>query len=291
MKVIQTVSDMSAETTRLRREGKRIAFVPTMGNLHEGHLSLMRMAQPLADVLVISIFVNPLQFEPGSDFEAYPRTFQEDLKKCESVGVDIVFAPTESDLYPEGFQTTVEVTEISKGLCGDFRPGHFKGVATVVLKLFNIVKPDVAVFGEKDYQQLCVIRRMVKDLNLDIQIVGHATVREADGLAMSSRNQYLSAEERKRAALLYKSLKEAKDLFDQGERRAQRLIAMVQDGLARQPGISVEYVSIRDRDTLKPLNILHRPAVMALAVHIGQTRLIDNIFLGESENPPRPLRQ
>ncbi len=280
MQVIKTVSDMSAESVRLHREGKRIAFVPTMGNLHEGHLSLMRMARPLADVLAVSIFVNPLQFEPGSDFDAYPRTFQEDLKKCEPVGVDLVFAPMESDLYPEGFQTTVEVAEISKGLCGDFRPGHFKGVATVVLKLFNIVKPDVAVFGEKDYQQLCVIRRMVKDLNLDVQIVGHPTVREPDGLAMSSRNQYLSPDERKRATLLYKFLKEARNLFDRGERRAQRLIATVQNGLARDPHISVEYVSIRDRDTLKPLDTLDRPAVMALAVHIGKTRLIDNIFLG-----------
>jgi pantoate--beta-alanine ligase len=283
MKVIKAVAEMSAEAERLRREGKRISFVPTMGNLHEGHLSLMRMAKPMADVLVISIFVNPLQFEPGSDFNAYPRTFQEDLEKCEPVGVDIVFAPLESDLYPEEFQTTVEVKEISKGLCGDFRPGHFKGVATVVLKLFNIVKPNVAVFGEKDYQQLCVIRRMVRDLNLDIQIVGHPTVREADGLAMSSRNQYLSPDERKRATLLCKFLKEAKNLFDHGERRAQRLIATVQNGLAKDPRISVEYVSIRDRDTLKPLDTLDRPAVMALAVHIGETRLIDNIFLGKTQ--------
>jgi len=281
MKVIKTVAEMSAEATRLRNEGKRISFVPTMGNLHEGHLSLMRMAKPLADVLVVSIFVNPLQFEPGSDFNAYPRTFQEDLEKCEPVGVDIVFAPTESDLYPEGFQTTVEVKELSKGLCGDFRPGHFKGVATVVLKLFNIVRPHVAVFGEKDYQQLCVIRRMVKDLNLDIEIVGHPTVRETDGLAMSSRNQYLSPDERKRAALIYKFLLEAKNLFEHGERRAQRLIATVQNGLARDPRISVEYVSIRDLDTLKPLDTLDRPSVMALAVHIGKTRLIDNIFLGK----------
>jgi len=283
MKVIKTVAEMSAEATRLRNEGKRISFVPTMGNLHEGHLSLMRMAKPLADVLVVSIFVNPLQFEPGSDFNAYPRTFQEDLEKCEPVGVDIVFAPTESDLYPEGFQTTVEVKELSKGLCGDFRPGHFKGVATVVLKLFNIVKPHVAVFGEKDYQQLCVIRRMVKDLNLDIEIVGHPTVREADGLAMSSRNQYLSPDERKRATLIYKFLLEAKNLFEHGERRGQRLIATVQNGLARDPRISVEYVSIRDLDTLKPLDTLDRPAVMALAVHIGKTRLIDNIFLGKAQ--------
>ncbi len=283
MKVIKTVAEMSAEATRLRNEGKRISFVPTMGNLHEGHLSLMRMAKPLADVLVVSIFVNPLQFEPGSDFNAYPRTFQEDLEKCEPVGVDIVFAPTESDLYPEGFQTTVEVKELSKGLCGDFRPGHFKGVATVVLKLFNIVRPHVAVFGEKDYQQLCVIRRMVKDLNLDIEIVGHPTVRETDGLAMSSRNQYLSPDERKRAALIYKFLLEAKNLFEHGERRAQRLIATVQNGLARDPRISVEYVSIRDLDTLKPLDTLDRPAVMALAVHIGKTRLIDNIFLGKAQ--------
>ncbi len=280
MKVIKSVSDMSAEAARLREEGKRISFVPTMGNLHEGHLSLMRTAKPLADVLVISIFVNPLQFEQGSDFDAYPRTFQDDLEKCESVGVDIVFAPTESDLYPEGFQTTVEITEVSKGLCGDFRPGHFKGVATVVLKLFNIVKPNVAVFGEKDFQQLCVIQRMVKDLNLDVEIIGHPTVREPDGLAMSSRNQYLSPDERRRAALLYRFLKQAREKFEKGEKRAQRLIAEVQNGLSRDPRISVEYVSIRDRVTLKPLDTIDRPAVLALAVHIGKTRLIDNIFLG-----------
>ena len=281
MQVIKTVSEMSAEASRLRKEGKRIAFVPTMGNLHEGHLSLMRMARPLADILVISIFVNPLQFEPGSDFNGYPRTFAEDLKKSEDVGVDIVFAPTESDLYPEGFQTTVEVTKVSKGLCGDFRPGHFKGVATVVLKLFNIVKPHVAVFGEKDFQQLCVIRRMVKDLNLDVEIVGHPTVREADGLAMSSRNQYLSPDERKRATLLYKFLKKARERFEKGEKRTQRLIAEVQNGLSRDPRISIEYVSIRDRETLEPVEkTIDRPAVMALAVHIGKTRLIDNVFLG-----------
>ncbi len=280
MKVIKSVSDMSAEAACLREEGKRISFVPTMGNLHEGHLSLMRMAKPRGDVLVTSIFVNPLQFEPGSDFDAYPRTFQDDLEKCKAVGVDIVFAPTESDLYPERFQTTVEVTEVSKGLCGDFRPGHFKGVATIVLKLFNIVKPHVAVFGEKDFQQLCVIRRMVEDLNLDVQIIGHPTVREPDGLAMSSRNQYLSPDERKRATLLYRFLKQAQEKFEKGEKRAQRLIAEVQNGLSRDPRISLEYVSIRDRDTLKPLDTIDRPAVLALAVHIGKTRLIDNIFLG-----------
>lgn len=280
MQVIKTVPEMSAEAARLRREGKRISFVPTMGNLHEGHLSLMRMARSLADVLVVSIFVNPLQFEPGSDFDTYPRTFEEDLKKSEPVGVDIVFAPTESDLYAEGFQTTVEVGEVSKGLCGDFRPGHFKGVATVVLKLFNIVRPHVAIFGEKDYQQLVIIKRMVKDLNLSIEIRGHPTVREKDGLAMSSRNQYLSPEERRRATRLYRFLKLAKERYGKGERKAAPLIGMVKEGLMEDPGIKVEYVSIHDLETLKPVDDIVRPAVMALAVHIGKTRLIDNIFLG-----------
>jgi len=280
MQVIKSVHDMAEEATRLRQAGKRIAFVPTMGNLHEGHLSLMRAAKPQADTLVISIFVNPMQFEPGSDFDAYPRTFREDLKKSEAAGVDIVFAPAEADLYPEGFQTAVAVSEVSKGLCGDFRPGHFRGVATVVLKLFNIVKPHVAVFGEKDFQQLIVIRQMVKDLNLDVAVKGHATVREADGLAMSSRNQYLAPAERQRAALLYKYLQQAKTRFEKGEHRAQALVAGVQSGLASNPGIALEYVSIRDRNTLNPLETVDRPAVMALAVHIGATRLIDNIFLG-----------
>jgi len=281
MQVIKSVHAMAEEAARLRQAGKRIAFVPTMGNLHEGHLSLMRAAKPQADSLVISIFVNPMQFEPGSDFNAYPRTFREDLKKGEAAGVDIVFAPAESDLYPEEFQTAVVVSEVSKGLCGDFRPGHFRGVATVVLKLFNIVKPHVAVFGEKDFQQLIVIRQMVKDLNLDVAIQGHATVREADGLAMSSRNQHLSPAERQRASLLYKHLRQAKEHFEKGEHRAQALISRIQSGLAKNPGIALQYVSIRDRDTLKPLEIIDRPAVMALAVHIGATRLIDNIFLGE----------
>ncbi len=281
MQVIKSVHAMAEETARLRQAGKRIAFVPTMGNLHEGHLALMRAAKPQADILVISIFVNPMQFGPGSDFDAYPRTFREDLKKSEAAGVDIVFAPAESDLYPEGFQTTVTVLEVSKGLCGAFRPGHFKGVATIVLKLFNIVKPHVAVFGEKDFQQLIVIRQMVKDLNLDVAIQGHATVREADGLAMSSRNQYLSPSERQRAALLYKYLQQAKERFEKGEHRAQALIARIQSELSRNPGIALQYVSIRDRDTLKPLDTVDRPAVMALAVHIGTTRLIDNIFLGD----------
>lgn len=281
MRVIKSVRDMAVEAGRLRQDGKCIAFVPTMGNLHEGHLSLMRMAKPLADILVISIFVNPLQFEPGSDFEIYPRTFDEDLKKAEATGVDIVFAPMESDLYPEGFQTTVEVAKVSKGLCGDFRPGHFKGVATVVLKLFNIVKPHVAVFGEKDYQQLVVIKRMVKDLNLDVDIVGHPTVREKDGLAMSSRNQYLSSDERRRAVLIYKFLKQAKQHFEAGENEAEPLINMVKTGLEENPGIEVEYISVNDRETLKPVRIIQRPAVMAIAVYIGKTRLIDNIFLGD----------
>jgi len=280
MRVIKSANAMAAEARRLRQKGKSIALVPTMGNLHEGHLSLMRMARPLADILVISIFVNPLQFEPGSDFDAYPRTFGEDLKKSEAIGVDIVFAPLESDLYPEGFQTAVEVAEVSKGLCGDFRPGHFKGVATVVLKLLNIVQPHVAIFGEKDYQQLVVIKRMVKDLNLDTEIKGHPTVREKDGLAMSSRNQYLSSEERQRAILLYKFLKQARQRFEAGEREAEPLISMVKKGLERNSGIEVEYVAIHDRETLKPVRIIQHPVVMALAVHIGATRLIDNIFLG-----------
>ena len=279
MQVIKSVQAMAEEATRLRQAGKQIAFVPTMGNLHEGHLSLLRMGRPLADILVISIFVNPMQFEPGSDFDAYPRTFQEDLKKSEAAGADIVFAPVESSLYPEGFQTTVEVSEVSKGLCGDFRPGHFRGVTTVVLKLFNIVKPHVAVFGEKDFQQLVAIRRMVKDLNLEVTIVGHPTVRENDGLAMSSRNQYLSPDERQRAARLYKFLKLARQAYREGNRNAASLVGIVREGLKEDLEIRIEYIAIRDMETLRPVDTVYRPAVMALAVYIGTTRLIDNIFL------------
>ncbi len=218
MEVIRKVKEMQATSNRLRSEGKRIGFVPTMGYLHDGHISLVRKAKELCDSVVVSIFVNPTQFGPGEDYERHPRDEERDRALLDAAGVDFLFIPEVIDMYPSGYQTFVEVTEVSKGLCGDFRPGHFKGVATVVAKLFNIVKPHMAVFGEKDYQQLLVIKRMVEDLDFDIEIIPGILVREEDGIAMSSRNTYLSPEERRRALILYRSLIKGKELFESGEK-------------------------------------------------------------------------
>lgn len=259
-----------------REEKLTIAFVPTMGYLHEGHLSLVRLARSMADRVVVSIFVNPLQFGPSEDYQIYPRDPEKDLALLEKEGVDIVFMPDAEEMYPEGYQTYVEVTELTKGLCGAFRPGHFKGVTTVVLKLFNIVKPHKAIFGEKDYQQLKVIQQMVKDLNLDIEIISHPTVREEDGLAMSSRNTYLSEEERRSALSLYQSLKLAERLILGGERNVQRIKELIRDYIEKFPHTKVQYIEIVDPETLKPVNEIKKDVLIALAVFVGKTRLIDN---------------
>ena len=246
MKKIQKISEMQEISDELRRKGKRIGFVPTMGYLHEAHLSLVRKAKESCDVVLVSIFVNPTQFVPGEDFERYPRDEEGDKAKLEAEGVDFLFIPEGDEMYPPRYQTYVEVTEVSKGLCGDFRPGHFRGVATVVAKLFNIVKPHVAVFGEKDYQQLLVIKRMVEDLNFDIEIIPGALVREEDGIAMSSRNAYLSPEERQRALILYRSLTKGKELYESGEREVSILSKAVKEGIESMDGIALQYVEIRD---------------------------------------------
>ncbi|SFN12085.1 pantoate--beta-alanine ligase [Thermodesulforhabdus norvegica] len=279
MKVVNTVKEMQNMADTWRKEGKTIAFVPTMGYFHEGHLALMRLARERGDVLVVSIFVNPIQFGPSEDYQRYPRDLDRDLRLAESVGVDVVFAPQVEEMYPEGFQTYIEVTEISRPLCGKSRPGHFRGVATVVTKLFNIVKPHIAVFGEKDYQQLLVIRRMVKDLNLDVEIVGHPTVRETDGLAMSSRNVYLSDEERKAALRLNQSLQMARDLLQKGINRAGDIISEVSGYISSDPRVRIDYVEIRDAETLEEIDVIDRPAVLALAAFVGSARLIDNTIL------------
>jgi pantoate--beta-alanine ligase len=279
MQVIEKPKQMQSLSEALRREGKKIAFVPTMGYFHEGHLTLMREAKRLGDVLVVSIFVNPLQFGPSEDYDRYPRDLERDLKMAEEVGVDIVFHPQVEDIYPPNFQTYVEVSELQKYLCGRFRPNHFRGVATVVLKLFNIVKPHVAVFGLKDYQQYLIIKRMVKDLNLDVEVVGIPTVREEDNLAASSRNVYLNAEERKAARALYKALMEAKRLFEEGERNASKLLEASRKVIEREPLVNLQYLELCDPETLEPLSGNIERALLAIAAWVGKTRLIDNIIL------------
>jgi pantoate--beta-alanine ligase len=254
-----------------------------MGYLHEAHLSLVRKVKTQCDKVVVSIFVNPAQFGPGEDIERYPRDEEGDKAKLEKEGVDFLFIPRVAEMYPSGYQTYLDVTEASKGLCGDFRPGHFRGVATIVLKLFNIVNPHVAVFGEKDYQQLLVIKRMVKDLNLNIKIIPGTLMREEDGIAMSSRNTYLSLMDREKACRIYRSLKKGKDLFDSGERRVSAIIKVVEETICSKDGIAIQYIEIRDAETLEKIDRVTRPAVIAIAVMVGSVRLIDNIMIGRSE--------
>lgn len=264
------------------RKTKRIALVPTMGYLHEGHLSLVRKAKELGHVAVVSIFVNPIQFGPQEDLAKYPRDFDRDAALLEKEKTDIIFYPDADEMYPGAFSTYVEVKKLEDHLCGKSRAGHFVGVATVVAKLFNIVKPHFAVFGQKDYQQLIIIEKMVKDLNMDIDIIGHPTVREQDGLAMSSRNTYLSPEERQKALLISRSLKKVEELFREGERNTATLKKEVEGILHQKEGINIEYVNLCDTDTLEELDTIRIKAVLAVACRIGKTRLIDNTILTEA---------
>ena len=270
---------MRQEANLLLRNGKAIAFVPTMGYFHEGHLALMRQGRNHGDTLIISIFVNPTQFAPTEDFQTYPRDPNRDARLAEAVGVDIIFAPEAEAMYNKGFQTFVDLESLPLSLCGPSRPGHFRGVATVVTKLFGIVKPQVAIFGEKDYQQLAVIRRLVQDLNLDVRIIGAPTVREADGLAMSSRNTYVSSGERSSALSLYQSLQLAQERVAQGIKDARRLIEEASGLIRSHPYTRIDYVAICDPQTLEGVERLDGPSLMALAVWVGKTRLIDNAIL------------
>ena len=280
MKIISTALEMQQAALALRAAGKRIGFVPTMGNLHDGHLSLVRIAKKHSDVVVVSIFVNPTQFGPNEDFAAYPRTFAADRALCEAEGVDLVFYPSVPDMYPAGASVSVTENALSRTLCGAARPGHFDGVCTVVAKLFNIVLPHVAVFGEKDGQQLRVIRRMVRDLRFPVEIVSGPTARESDGLARSSRNQYLTPEQRPQAVCLRRALDEAERLFAAGERDPRKLVAAMRAVVARAPAAKIDYVEIVDDETLQPLaGPIARPALAALAVWVGKPRLIDNAVL------------
>lgn len=281
MKIINSIVHMQALAIAPEREGRRIAFVPTMGYLHEGHVSLLREGRKRGDVLVLSIFVNPIQFGKNEDLDSYPKNMERDFKIADECGVDIVFIPTAEEMYPEGFQTGVTVRDVTRPLCGASRPGHFDGVATVVTKLFNIVRPDVALFGCKDYQQLAVIRRMTADLNVPAEIVGMPIVREADGLAMSSRNSYLSPAERQSALCLSGAIKLARELFAGGERSVDVLARETRAVIEQESAATIEYVEFRDGTTLHEQEVADSSTLLALAVKIGQTRLIDNTVLGE----------
>ena len=277
MEVVREIGEVRRLLEPARRAGKSIGLVPTMGYLHEGHLSLIEKARAENDRVVVSIFVNPTQFGPGEDSQRYPRDLPRDLDLCAKAGVGLVFTPEPSEMYPAGFQTRVEVESLSQGLCGGSRPGHFRGVATVVAKLFAIVQPDRAYFGEKDAQQLRVIKRMTMDLSLPVRIVPVPTLRESDGLAMSSRNVYLGAEERRAALVLYRALMLARDLTAAGMRQAAEIKRRMFSLIKAEPMARLDYLAIVDSDTLAPVEELQKPVLIALAVYIGKTRLIDNI--------------
>lgn len=279
MSLVHTISEVREATAAARREGRTVGLVPTMGALHEGHMALVRRAREQCGFVGVSIFVNPTQFGPSEDFARYPRTLEADSRMCQQAGVDLIFAPDADEMYPEGFGTWVEVGGVTEMLEGEFRPGHFRGVATVCLKLFNIFRPDLAFFGLKDYQQLQVIRKMVRDLDLPVQIVPVEIVREPDGLALSSRNRYLNAEEHRAALILSKSLAAAKSAFDSGERSAQVIESIVRSVLDSEPLAQTDYAVVVDAETLLAVERIDRPAVVVLAVRIGATRLIDNAVL------------
>ncbi len=277
MEIIRVPAEMRAWSRKQAAGGRSVALVPTMGFFHEGHLSLMRMGRQHADRVIVSLFVNPIQFGPGEDLEAYPRDFERDCRLAENEGVDIVFAPDAGDMYPEDFMTSVSVSGITERLCGAARPGHFDGVAIVVTKLFHITGADCAVFGEKDFQQLAVIRRMVRDLNMEIEIIGHPIVREPDGLAMSSRNTYLDQKERSSALCLSRSLALARSSVKAGMLDTRELATVIRDHILSFPGTEIDYAEFVDSRSLKPVPRVDEKTLLALAVRInGRVRLIDN---------------
>jgi len=282
MRLITNIQEMRLFSSDVKKSGKTIVFVPTMGYLHDGHGSLLAKGRELGDILVMSIFVNPIQFGAKEDYAAYPRDLNNDLKMAEANKVDIVFSPTAEDMYPEGFQTYIEVERMSSHLCGLSRPGHFRGVATVVIKLFNIIKPDTALFGEKDFQQLLVIKRMVQDLNIGIDVVGMPIIREEDGLAMSSRNSHLNKSERKAALCLFQAIMKGKDMYESGIKDAEPILKEVRNIIEAEPLAVVDYIRVCDINTLEDLEKITDKALLALAVKIGKTRLVDNIVLSNS---------
>jgi len=282
MRTVRTISEIRMALKTLREGGHRIGFVPTMGFLHEGHASLIKQSTARCNSTVVSVFVNPTQFGPSEDLSRYPRDLDRDQNLCLKLGVDVLFLPEASELYPTGFSTFVEPGPLSENLCGKFRPGHFRGVATVVAKLFNIVQPDLAFFGQKDLQQIAVIRRMIKDLNMPVDIIAVPTVREADGLAMSSRNSYLSPEDRQRALCLHRGLTAASEAFQGGERRVSRLAEIARNHFE---GVDeIQYSQLVDAGTMEPLaGEVTRAAALCVAAVVGKTRLIDNVLLSPTD--------
>jgi len=281
VEIVRTVGEMKERARALRSDGSVIGLVPTMGYLHEGHLSLVRMARELSDSVVVSIFVNPTQFGPSEDLDRYPRDLERDIALLEDAGAAIVFVPEVSDVYPQGYATVVHVQRLGEKLCGAFRPGHFDGVCTVVAKLFEIVRPHLSVFGQKDGQQAAIIDRMVDDLHMDVQIIRGPTVREPDGLALSSRNSYLSDEERAEAPVLHASLEHARSLYDSGETDATKVLGEVRAMIESKPHAEVQYVAAVDWKSLDDVTALRAGTMLVLAVFLGKTRLIDNLVLGE----------
>lgn len=279
MDLINSIKDMQSYSEAIRNDGIKIGFVPTMGALHSGHMALVEYAKRLCDCTIVSIFVNPTQFSPGEDFDNYPRRFKEDSNKLLQAGVNVLFAPVSADMYGDDYQTFVEVQGLQERLCGQHRPGHFKGVATIVLKLLNIVKPHYAVFGEKDYQQLQIIRKMVIDLNLDVEIFGYPLVREEDGLAMSSRNRYLNSENRLQATSISKALFRVKQKFEMGIKNSEDLCLVARDVLKQSSINNIDYISIVDSKLLEEKEVASSGDILAMAVRIGGARLIDNIKL------------
>ena len=281
MKIITTIHEMQQTVDELRQIRKKLGVVPTMGYLHEGHLSLIHLAKQHADVVITTLFVNPAQFGPTEDFDKYPRDFGRDKKLAESAGTDILFAPSNEEMYPAGYLTVVDVGRITTVLEGKIRPTHFRGVTTVIAKLFNITKPDVAVFGQKDAQQAIVIQQMVRDLNFDVRIMIAPIVRESEGLAMSSRNVYLSEVERKESVVLHQSLQLAKKLIEYGERNCSLIISEMKKLISANLSAKIDYISITEAETLEELSVLQdgNQALISLAVRFGTTRLIDNILL------------
>jgi pantoate--beta-alanine ligase len=279
MKIIASAKEMTSLSKEVRRSGRTAGFVPTMGALHQGHLSLVRAAREQTDIVVTSIFVNPTQFGPSEDFSKYPRTFEKDSAMLATEKTDYIFSPSVEEMYPKDATTWVDVEELSGKLDGRSRPGHFRGVTTVVSKLFNIVQPDLAFFGQKDAAQVAVIRKMVRDLNLDVEIVVCPIVRESDGLAMSSRNAYLNPEQRKQALVLSQALKKVEKLAAQGERNSEKLIGAGKQAIAEEPSVRLDYLEIVNPDTLDSVADVNQGALVAVAAFVGTTRLIDNLLL------------
>jgi pantoate--beta-alanine ligase len=278
-RIVETLAGIQGYVAACRKRGVKIGFVPTMGAFHEGHLTLMREARRNNQAVIVSIFVNPIQFSAGEDYDRYPRRLEQDTKMADSEGVDVIFAPSVAEMYPKGFDTHVDQTDLPSKLCGAFRQGHFRGVMTIVTKLFNIVKPDTAYFGQKDYQQSLIIRRTATDLNLDVAVKVLPTVREEDGVAMSSRNVYLGPKQRKDATCLIQSLRRAQDMVNNGESSASKVSAEMKRLIRKVKGTRVEYIAIVNSDTLEPVKEIKGKTLIALAVRIGKARLIDNVIV------------